>query len=438
MLNTYIINRHPSFTSFNRFFSAQFIKQTWQRMKPNRRKRDLGLAGFLWLGLFVAGHTYLPSLQQIFDLAYRLPQSMIPLSFVTVSAFCQYRKTFPLKILLLVWRNLIKQIYQLYPSQAIRWNGFRLLAIDGTSLNLLEPLWPHFGALKGCRGVGPAQAYLVILYDLVTRIPLTFRTGPADHNARPRLLFKRLMKHLKPDDLLVIDSGFYSIEIFALLLAQGVNFIIPMKNVNKPKLLHRISKNDGLYQIKASPYWKHALYVPALMTVRIINIHHRGFRSKRLVTTLLDADLYSYENIDMLYHQRWHIETFFREFKHSLQATNWHAHNLHSFYTEIIFQMLLVILTRLAMAEAAGQTGIPMGQLSFSKCLAEIRYVLVMVIHLPVRCWPKVYRELLIRLSRYRIDVRPGRHFERDTQKRRQQSRSRYCNNQKKEVENVA
>jgi len=438
MKNNYIIHRHLSFTSFSHFFSPQFVKQIWTKMKPFHRKRDLGLSGFLWLGLFVAAHTYLPSLQQIFDLAFRLPHSMIPLSFVTVSAFCQYRKTFSLKILLLVWQNLTRQIYQLYPSQAIRWNGFRLLAIDGTSLNLLEPLWPYFGALKGCRGVGPAQAYLVILYDLVTRTPLTFRTGPADHNARPRLLFKRLMKHLKPDDLLVIDSGFYSIEIFALLLAQGVNFIIPMRARSKPKLLQRFSKNDGLYQIKASKYWKNIPYVPELMTVRIINIYHRGFRPKRLVTTLLDAELYSYENIDMLYHQRWHIETFFREFKYSLQATHWHAHNLHSFYTEIIFQMLLVILTRLAMADAAGQTGIPMGQLSFSKCLAEIRYVLTIIIHLPVQYWPKIYGELLTRLSRYKIDVRPGRHFERDTQKRRQQNRSRYCDSQKKERKSVA
>lgn len=432
------IYRHFSFISFNHLFPHNFIKQTWLKMKPYRRKRYLGLDGFLWLGLFVGSYTYLPSLQQIFDLAYRLPQTVVPLSFVSVSAFCQYRNVFPLKILLYIWRYLTQRLYQLYPAETIRWKGFRLLAIDGTILNLLEPLWSYFGALKGCRGTGPAQAYLITLYDLITRIPLAFKVGKAENNSRPQPLFKRLIKHLKPSDLLMIDSGFYSIEIFALLLKQGVNFIIPMSVRGNPKLIRRISKNDGLYQIKASRQWKNLSYVPEVMMVRIINIYHPGFRSKRLVTSLLDALTYSSEEIAGLYHQRWHIETFFREFKHTLQATHWHARSLHAFYTEIIFQMLLVIITRLIMAEASLKSGIPIGQLSFSRCLAEVRYTLAIVVHLPFKCWVKVYEELLIRLSSYKIDVRPGRRFERDTQKRREQSRSRYSYIMKKEKKDVA
>jgi len=438
MESTQPIYRHFSFTSFNHLFPHNFIKQTWLNMKPYRRKRYLGLDGFLWLGLFTAAHTYLPNLQQIFNLACRLPQTMAPVSFVSVSAFCQYRNGFPIKILVSVWRYLTQRLYQLYPSETIRWKGLRLLAIDGTILNLLESLWPHFGALKGCRGAGPAQAYLITLYDLITRIPIAFRVGKAENNSRPQPLFKRIVKHLKPDDLVMIDSGFYSIEIFALLLKRGVNFIIPMRAGGKPKLIRRISKNDGLYQIKASRQWKNVSYVPEVMTVRIINVQHTGFRPKRLVTSLLNASSYSSEEIAWLYHQRWHIETFFREFKHTLQATRWHARSPHAFYTEIFFQMFLVIITRLIMAEAALKSGEPIGQLSFGKCLAEIRYILSIITHLPVKYWAKVYEELLIRLSGYRIDVRPGRRFERDTQKRREQSRSRYSYIIKKEKKDVA
>ena len=90
------------------------------------------------------------------------------------------------------------------------------------------------------------------------------------------------------------------------------------------------------------------------------------------------------------------------------------------------------------MAEAALKSGEPIGQLSFGKCLAEIRYILSIITHLPVKYWAKVYEELLIRLSGYRIDVRPGRRFERDTQKRREQSRSRYSYIIKKEKKDVA
>ena len=84
------------------------------------------------------------------------------------------------------------------------------------------------------------------------------------------------------------------------------------------------------------------------------------------------------------------------------------------------------------------KSGILIGQLSFGRCLAEVRYALAIAVHLPFKCWVKVYEELLIRLSGYRIDVRPGRRFERDTQKRREQSRSRYSYNIEKEQNDVA
>ena len=65
MESTQPIYRHFSFTSFNHLFPHNFIKQTWLNMKPYRRKRYLGLDGFLWLGLFTAAHTYLPNLQSL-------------------------------------------------------------------------------------------------------------------------------------------------------------------------------------------------------------------------------------------------------------------------------------------------------------------------------------------------------------------------------------
>ena len=66
-------NRHFSFESFNCFLSPAVLEYVSQKMKPDHRERRLGLTGFLWPGLFVAAHTSLPSIQDIFNLAGQVP-----------------------------------------------------------------------------------------------------------------------------------------------------------------------------------------------------------------------------------------------------------------------------------------------------------------------------------------------------------------------------
>ena len=64
--------------------------------------------------------------------------------------------------------------------------------------------------------------------------------------------FKHFLHYLKKGDLLLIDMGFYSLEIFCLLLKQGVHSVIPMRSNGKPRLIKQFSKTDGLYQIMFS------------------------------------------------------------------------------------------------------------------------------------------------------------------------------------------
>jgi len=66
-------NRHFSLESFSYFLSPAVLGHTSQKMKPDHRERRLGLTGFLWLGLFVAAHTSLPRIQDIFNLAGQVP-----------------------------------------------------------------------------------------------------------------------------------------------------------------------------------------------------------------------------------------------------------------------------------------------------------------------------------------------------------------------------
>ena len=215
--------RHFVFDSFKDFLSGDILDKISRKMKPNHRNRCFGLEGFIWAGLIVAAYTSLPNLQQIFDQAGTLLGSMTPVSLASVSAFCQYRAKFPLKIMLYLWRFLLIK----FKTKDNSWRGFKLRALDGSLINLPESLYLYFGASGGC-GPGPVQGFLMVLYDLMSSVPIAFRISPAVNEGRSHLILKHLSGHLETGSLLLIDAGFYSIEILSLLLKKGIHFIIPI------------------------------------------------------------------------------------------------------------------------------------------------------------------------------------------------------------------
>lgn len=319
-----------------------------------------------------------------------------------------------------LWRLLIEQVRQSLPTDQRLWHGLQVQAVDATSLQLPEDFWPWFGAHSGCRGQGPVQSHSLFIYDVLARIPIKLRAGRVHDDERP-MLQKLLSAIVKPGLVLLIDSIFYSFEILATVTRLGGHWIVPLRANAKPKLIQRFSENDGLYQIRNNKHNKALACLPDILLVRIITVHRPGFRPRRLATSLLDSLQFPLEEIVDLYHQRWHIETFFREFKHTLLAQHWHAQSLHAFYTELLFFMILTCLTRLAMT----QSGIPPALLSFQKSLALMKRILALAAFVPLSDWSLLYQQALKLLAHCKIKIKKNRSFQRDTQKRRSQSRLR-------------
>ena len=92
--STYFHRQFP-LESFKKFLGPEILATLRKSMGQARRKRLLGLEGFLWLGLFVSMHTACSSLQEIFHLATTLNSHILQLPLISVSAFCQYRSFFP-------------------------------------------------------------------------------------------------------------------------------------------------------------------------------------------------------------------------------------------------------------------------------------------------------------------------------------------------------
>jgi hypothetical protein len=324
---------------------------------------------------------------------------------------------FPLEALSWVYGTLVSRLQKAGKAPNRRWHGLRLLAADKTTLALPEStsLYQCFGAHKGQQGLGPIAVELCCLFDLISRAPLRFffdKICTSEHK-----LIRKFIPYLKKGDLLLLDNGFYNHATFKKILSRHAHFIIPAKTTNRPQVLQILGPGDYLCQITDSTNKTN-------LTVRVVFVYRNGFRRRRLVTSLLDPILFPVSELANLYHLRWDIETFYRDFKHTLKASSWHCKSPTTFHQELLVHMIAICLIRLAMLEAGCLAKVSVAQLSFSRALTETRLFLKTLLStVEVLLWSSLYAAFVLCCSRHRVRSKPDRHFPRDRQLYRKKSR---------------
>lgn len=299
-----------------------------------------------------------------------------------------------------------------------RWREFTVKAADKVTLTL--PEWPSlfakFGSHRGSRGLGPISVELCCVFAVLPRIPLAWVVAKA--NTNERTLLKRLLRKLRQNDLLLIDNGFYGFWLFALLLKRPCSFIIPMAKNTRPKVIGRLGEHDYLVHIRDSNGDS-----DATMTLRLFYVYRRGFRRRRVLTNLLDPLRYPPEELANLYHLRWGIETFYRDFKETMQARTWHCQSPDTFQKELTMHMIAVVLIRRTMLEAARRRRLPAARLSFRRALTEARVFLRRIAGGTAAAARRAYKEFVSQCARYVVRVKPGRNFPRNKQEYRAKAR---------------
>jgi len=326
-------------------------------------------------------------------------------------------RVFPLDALSWLHGALVSRLQTACKDERSRWHGLRLLAADKTTLALPESrsLWKRFGAHKGQQGLGAIAVEFCCLFDLISRAPLRFVYGKACTSEHK--LIHKLIHSLKKGDLLLLDTGFYYCATFIKILLRYAHFILPAKKNMRPQVLRTLGKGDYLCLIRDS-------YDKTTLTVRVVFVYRNGFRRRRLVTSLLDPNLFPASELAHLYHMRWDIETFYRDFKHTLRATSWHCRTPTSFHQELLVHMIALCLIRIAMLEASRLTNVSVGQLSFARALTETRlFFKFLLTTADVLLWPSIWGTFVQCCARHRVQFKPDRQFPRDRQQYRRKSR---------------
>ena len=348
---------------------------------------------------------------------------------VSEEAFSQARKRLPQQF----WDTLLTLLIEAFEKEhgaLTRFSGLRLLSMDGTEINLpnYKEVREHFGTAKNAYGNQQPQARMVMLQLTQVRLPLRYLLSPLSQGEIT--LGRKLASYLKPDDLLLVDAGFWSYGLFYDIANRGAYFAIRKTRQLCCRTLKRLGPHDKVIEWipkDSRSQWRRE-GLPKSMKLRVIQYCVPGFRPQQIATNLLDADRVPYEdwvrlawecddqgqlNVG-LFHRRWEIETTFRELKvrQGLEG-NLRGRSPPTLEYEIAGHVLLYLLVRWLIVQAAVKAGRDPLRVSFSWALRELEMFRQTLLNATGDWVTKLVEELLIAIASHIVPALPGRWFPR-------------------------
>lgn len=261
------------------------------------------------------------------------------------------------------------------------YQGYRLVALDGTRFNLRNTAAINAQALKTrcARGDGePAFAHLnaVVLVEVGLHQPLGAAVGwelEGELTLARRVLAET---NLPTKTLLMGDRLFGTPSLLweqTSMLAQTQSAILLRVRSNlKAKPVKQLADGSQLVEIKV----RDAQTQATLGTLQVREIHaileYEGDSKPlevRFWTTLLDAEAYPASELVALYSARWEQELFFRELKSHLhaKANLLDAQTPETAGQEFLAMLLAAALVAMQRKEVAAQNGVEVLRISFAK-----------------------------------------------------------------------
>jgi putative transposase len=227
-------------------------------------------------------------------------------------------------------------------------------------------------------GVGLPIARAVAIVSLATGCLMDMALGPykGKETGEPALL-RSMLGNLFAGDIAVMDRYFCSFMMIALLLSQGTHTCARKHHRRHSDFRRgkRLGKYDHIivWTRPPRPTWMDEetyARIPETLELREIryNIVESGRRTKTIdvITTLVDADEYTKEDIAELYGFRWNSELDIRSIKASLNLGHVRCKSPEMVHREVWTTVLGYNLIRTTAAAAALLHGKQPRQVSFT------------------------------------------------------------------------
>lgn len=350
------------------------------------------------------------------------------------SSYCKGRFRLPLEVI----STLVKGIGQQLHREALPdwlWHSRRVVIVDGSTCTMADTPknQEEFPQSKNQKpGLGFPIMRIVVLISLNTGTVLDCAIGRCrGKKTGEQSLFRQTWEAFEPGDIILGDRLYDSYRDIAFLKARGIDSVFGKKqsrtcNFSRGRTLGR---DDHIVIWKKPPYdstryesreeWES---LPDEMEMRELRITVRrpGFQTRTvvIVTTLLDASVYSKSDLMDLFGERWHCELDLRSIKQALGMNHLKCKTPEAVRKELWTYLLAYNLIRVRMAQAAAKHDVQPRSLSFTTAKTLIHNFAP---HLGMAqgCeHQRIEAELLAAIAESKVKKQPGRKEPRATKKR--------------------
>jgi hypothetical protein len=397
---------------------------------PNSRERIYSVRRTFFGFLYQVLHPDCPcreivrQIQALFALAS--PRRVSP----ATGAYCQARNRLPIDLLARLRCAVAAQT----EKAAQLWKQFRVKVIDGTGISLPDTpenqrTYPQSREQK--RGCGFPLMKVVGVFSLATGVLLDYAKG--NKHQHELSLLHRLLDQFKPGDLALADRGFSCYTLLALLWQQQVHCLFRLHHARKGDLRKgkRLGRNDRLLVWQKPQDWQRPSYLPAVLwklivpelKVRVLrfSLRRAGYRTRSLtlVTTLVEAELYSAQELAELYARRWQIELWFRDVKTSMGMEVLRCLRPAMIHKELEMFFIAYNLIRSLMVQASQKYEVDIYRVSFQGAVAGVRqFSVAIALARSGRKQRELIDCLLEILAKDLVPERPGRREPRAVKRR--------------------
>jgi len=233
----------------------------------------------------------------------------------------------------------------------LKWKGFRVLAVDGSSLGL-----PNSKSIKEEFGIvcypdrtvsTRSLAKCSIVYDVLNCLTIDAQLGKT--TSSEKALLEKSLPKLNEGDLLVADRNYGYNIIFHWLKERKVDFCIRLKTTKRTAVKKFISskKLDTIVEFKYTDKLIKELGIKqedGTIKVRLVKVILENGKIEVLCTSLLDKSKYPREEFKELYHKRWAVEEAYKLLKIRADLESFSgrtARSIHQDFHAKIFMMTI-------------------------------------------------------------------------------------------------
>jgi hypothetical protein len=373
--------------------------------KASKKKCPMNAILVVWLVVALSLHRSLSVPDVLKEVVKRLRRKVPGLSLRPVT------KEAPVKARQRLGPVPLKELFEMLAQRVDpepSFHGLRTWGVDGVRFTM--PDTPEneaeFGRPGASRGKAAFPQMLgVALIDTVSRQIRDVVLG--HHKGSERAGCQTLLQHLGPQDLLLLDRGFPSIELFEACVTQ--KFLARLSSNWKPRVLRRLGKGDSLVEVSGKvllpeDQWLNGrrAYRKVVLILRVIEYRIRGRKHGRLITNLLDSKQYPPMELVVLYHERWECELAYDEVKTHLISTSggsldtiFRSKSPEAVLQEAYGMLVAYNLVRELMAEAARVHNLDPELISFVEALTVIRMAARELVGADPRAQRRLTRQLL-------------------------------------------